>query len=579
MSTHAPAALSQQDILNSLPLHLRPFVQTQDYQRYTARDQAVWRFVMRQLTRQLADTAHPVYLEGLERTGIALDHIPSIDEMNICLARLGWRAVVVDGFIPPAIFMEFQALKVLVIALEMRSVEHIFYTPAPDIVHESAGHAPFIVDVDYAEFLQRFGEIGMKAIATQADMDVYEAIRTLSIVKECPDSTDADIALAEENLRQASAANTDLSEASLLTRLHWWTVEYGLVGDLANYRIFGAGLLSSLGESRHCLDDALVRKRPLTVDAVRYPYDITTVQPQLFVTSSCRHLSQVLEEFAAGMCFQRGGAESLQVAVKAGSMCTAQYDSGMQVSGVFDEVLCDAVGNAVYLRTRGPTQLAWGHREIYGHGVAYHGEGFGSPIGHLKDFSRGLCHYSIDELKAHEIVIGKPARLEFLSGITVSGQLVEILRQEHRNLILSFDNCTVTDLEGRVLFDPHWGRYDMAVGARITSVFGGVADREALQLHKPPPETRAIPVTQDAQLMSLYALAERLSRSGHPIEADDVQELESGLERYPDEWLLRVELLSLDEAALRARITAELEALACRRADLAPLIEMGLAPA
>ncbi|MCB0257514.1 MAG: aromatic amino acid hydroxylase, partial [Anaerolineae bacterium] len=418
-----------------------------------------------------------------------------------------------------------------------------------------------------------------KAIATQADMDVYEAIRTLSIVKECPDSTDADIALAEENLRQASAANTDLSEASLLTRLHWWTVEYGLVGDLANYRIFGAGLLSSLGESRHCLDDALVRKRPLTVDAVRYPYDITTVQPQLFVTSSCRHLSQVLEEFAAGMCFQRGGAESLQVAVKAGSMCTAQYDSGMQVSGVFDEVLCDAVGNAVYLRTRGPTQLAWGHREIYGHGVAHHGEGFGSPIGHLKDFSRGLCHYSIDELKAHDIVIGKPARLEFLSGITVSGQLLEIVRQEHRNLILSFDNCTVTDLEGRVLFDPHWGRYDMAVGARITSVFGGVADREALQLHKPPPSTRAIPVTQDARLMSLYALAEELRRSGRPIKADTLQELERGLESYPDEWLFRVELLSVDEAALQARLTTELKALACRRADLAALIEMSLDPA
>ena len=126
MNTHGSGAQSQAEILASLPLHLRPFVQTQDYQRYTPRDQAVWRFVMQHLTRQLADTAHPVYLEGLARTGIALDHIPSIDEMNVCLSRLGWRAVVVDGFIPPAIFMEFQALKVLVIALEMRSVEHIF---------------------------------------------------------------------------------------------------------------------------------------------------------------------------------------------------------------------------------------------------------------------------------------------------------------------------------------------------------------------------------------------------------------------------------------------------------------------
>ena len=161
MTTPPAAAISQRDITASLPLHLRPFIKTQDYQRYTPRDQAVWRFIMRHLTRQLADTAHPVYLEGLARTGIALDHIPSIDEMNASLARMGWRAVVVDGFIPPAIFMEFQALKVLVIALDMRSVEHIFYTPAPDIVHESAGHAPFIVDVDYAEFLQRFQVLGV----------------------------------------------------------------------------------------------------------------------------------------------------------------------------------------------------------------------------------------------------------------------------------------------------------------------------------------------------------------------------------------------------------------------------------
>ena len=57
----------------------------------------------------------------------------------------------------------------------MRSVDHVLYTPAPDIVHESAGHAPFIVDIDYAEFLQRFGEIGMRAIATRQDLAQYAA--------------------------------------------------------------------------------------------------------------------------------------------------------------------------------------------------------------------------------------------------------------------------------------------------------------------------------------------------------------------------------------------------------------------
>jgi phenylalanine-4-hydroxylase len=569
--------MNQQSIIDSLPSHLRPFVKTQNYDDYTARDQAAWRFVMKHLTRQLADTAHPVYLEGLQRTGIALDHIPSIEEMNDCLAKLGWRAVVVDGFIPPAIFMEFQALKVLVIALEMRSVDHIFYTPAPDIVHESAGHAPFIVDIDYAEFLQSFGEVGMKAIATREDLEQYEAIRKLSILKECPSSTAEDISAAERELARLSASDTPPSEAALLTRLHWWTVEYGLVGEVDDYRIFGAGLLSSLGESAHCLDDKAVTKLPLTVDAVLASYDITRQQPQLYVTASCKHLSQVLEEFAESMCFRKGGTESLRTAIDAGSVCTASYDSGMQVSGVFTEVLCDAVGNPVYLRTAGPTQLAFRECEIIGHGVDYHAEGFGSPIGHLKNFSRCLSEYTIDELKAHNIAIGERARLEYLSGITVEGELQHIHRQDHRNLILAFKDCTVTDLSGRVLFDPAWGTFDLAVGSAITSVFGGVADREKLQLYKPTPTTETIRIDRDEQLMASYQLVEQLRRDGQPTSSPEIRaSLAVALDQHPNEWLLRVEMLDIASGALEERIRVELLELGKQNDELQRLVALAL---
>ena len=554
--------MTQQDIIDSLPSHLRPFVKTQDYSEYTPRDQAVWRFVMKHLTRQLAASAHPVYMEGLARTGIALDHIPSIEEMNDCLAQLGWRAVVVDGFIPPAIFMEFQALKVLVIALDMRSVEHIFYTPAPDIVHESAGHAPFIVDIDYAEFLQRFGEVGMKAIATREDLEQYEAIRKLSILKECPDSTAQSIAEAETELARLANSEQPPSEAALLTRLHWWTVEYGLVGEPDDYRIFGAGILSSLGESRHCLDDETVTKLPLTVDAVQTPYDITREQPQLFVTKSCKHLSQVLEEFANSMCFKRGGAESLRTAIEAQSMCTASYDSGMQVSGVFTEVLCDAVGNATYLRTTGPTQLAYRDQELIGHGVDYHGEGFGSPIGHIKNFSRCLSQYTVDELAAHDIVIGEQVRLEYLSGITVEGKLENVVRQDHRNLVLAFSNCTVQDLQGRILFDPSWGTYDLAVGSSITSVYGGVADRTALQLYKPTPRTETIRVDHDQRLLDFYQQVDQLRQQGQPADSVETDPLiDEALEAYPREWLLQVEMLEIANPAQKTRLLESLRQL------------------
>lgn len=565
--------MTQEALIDSLPKHLRPFVKHQNYQQYTPQDQAAWRFIMSELTHQLTESAHPVYLEGLAKTGISLDHIPSIEEMNDCLRDLDWRAVVVDGFIPPAIFMEFQALKILVIALDMRSADHLLYTPAPDIVHESAGHAPFIVDIDYAEFLQRFGEVGMKAISTKADLEQYEVIRQLSILKACPESKDEDIADAEETLKGLRERDDTPSEAALLTRLHWWTVEYGLVGSMEDYKIFGAGLLSSLGESQRCVDDLRVRKIPLTVNAVNTPYDITTEQPQLFVTKSCKHLTQVLEEFAASMCFVKGGAESVQKAIEAESVCTAVYDSGLQVSGRFSEVLCDVVGNATYIRTEGPTQIAYKDKELSEHGVDTHAQGFGSPVGRLKDFHRCLSEYSVDELKTHGIRVGETVELEYLSGITVRGILREIVRHNHRNLLLSFEDCSVNDLDGRVLFSPDWGVYDLAVGSTITSVFGGVADREKRQLFRPTPSGTATNLSHDENLMKAYSAVADLNTRVTPVDvAELTPEITNLLSQYPNDWLIRSELLNVAAPCLKASLHEQLRAIVDRSPDSAEMI-------
>ena len=565
--------MTQEALIDSLPEHLRPFVKHQNYQQYTPQDQAAWRFIMSELTHQLTESAHPVYLEGLAKTGISLDHIPSIEEMNDCLRDLDWRAVVVDGFIPPAIFMEFQALKILVIALDMRSADHLLYTPAPDIVHESAGHAPFIVDIDYAEFLQRFGEVGMKAISTKADLEQYEVIRQLSILKACPESKDEDIAQAEQILKGLSERDDTPSEAALLTRLHWWTVEYGLVGSMEDYKIFGAGLLSSLGESQRCVDDLRVRKIPLTVNAVNTPYDITTEQPQLFVTKSCKHLTQVLEEFAASMCFVKGGAESVQKAIEAESVCTAVYDSGLQVSGRFSEVLCDVVGNATYIRTEGPTQIAYKDKELSEHGVDTHAQGFGSPVGRLKDFHRCLSEYSVDELKTHGIRVGETVELEYLSGITVRGILREIVRHNHRNLLLSFEDCSVTDLDGRVLFSPDWGVYDLAVGSTITSVLGGVADREKRQLFRPTPSGTATNLSHDENLMKAYSAVADLHTRATPVDvAELTPEITNLLSQYPNDWLIRSELLNVAAPCLKASLHEQLRAIVDRSPDSEEMI-------
>jgi phenylalanine-4-hydroxylase len=554
-----------------LPPHLRRYVRDQEYERYTPQDHAVWRFVMKHLVRVLSGAAHPVYLEGLEKTGIRLDRIPRIEEMNTCLSKLGWSAVVVDGYIPPAVFTEFQMRKVLAIARDMRRIDQILYTPAPDIVHESAGHAPFIVDVDYAEYLQRFGEIGLEAISSRADDAVYRAVRRLSEVKQDAAATSDEIEAAQAGLDAALAANDQTSEAARLARLGWWTIEYGLVGTVDDYRIFGAGLLSSLGESRSCLDDGNVAKRVLTIEAIRQPYDITRPQPQLFVARSCRHLSQVLETFAAGMCFRRGGAESLRTAIASGTVCTARYgSSGVEVSGVFDRVLTDAVGNPVYLGTRGPTQLAREGRELAGHGVERHAQGFGAPVGRLRDFPRCLSEYAVDELEQHGIGIGRRVRLDFLSGVTVEGRLLRLLRESGRNLVLSLADCTVTGPDGELLFDPAWGEYDMAVGDAIDSVHGGPADRARYPEDRDEPvrEARARPAV-DPALQSLYA---EVRQPGA-----DVVALHGRLQAHPMDWLARIELLALASGETADALRAELRHIAAADPAAAPLIGMELA--
>lgn len=536
--------LSQQEIIASLPSHLQPFAATQEYSAYTPRDQAVWRFLLHQLKHDLSKTAHPTYIEGLAKTGINLDRIPRIEEINACLNALGWRAVVVDGFLPPAVFMEFQAIKVLVIAVNIRSFEHMLYTPAPDIVHESAGHAPFLIDIDYAEFLQRFGELGMRAVANQNDIETYEAVRHLSILKEQPSATVQEIADAEQALERVQAASAKPSEATLLARLHWWTVEYGLVGDLDNYRIFGAGLLSSLAESATCLDDEKVIKKELTVDAIKTSYNITDPQPQLFVTESCRHLSQVLEEYGRHMCCYRGGASALQEAMEAGSVNTVEYNSGLQVAGKVSAVVSDAVGNAIYFNTQGPTQLAYQNKELPGQGTKAHFHGFGSPIGNLRTLERCLSCYTVDELKRHGIETGKVANLNFLSGIHVSGELTEIHRRDQKNILLSFTNCTVKDVDGKVLFNPEWGVYDMAVGDSIVSVSGGSADQETYPLYEAPSEQVTIEQNYDVEVTAqfdLYTELRLLRENEHAASEliERIVRLESA------DWLVYFEALEL----------------------------------
>jgi len=497
----------------ALPAHLRQFIVEQHYEHYTPVDHAVWRYVMRQNYSYLKDIAYYPYIPGLEKAGLTIEKIPSLQEMNDALDKIGWGAVTVDGFIPPAAFMEYQAYRVLVIAADIRQLNHIEYTPAPDIIHESAGHAPIIADKDYHQYLSYFGSIGAKAMFSAQDFELYEAIRALSILKEMPDADAEEIKKAEEAVEHRQKNMGQPSEMALLSRLHWWTVEYGLIGNLENPKIYGAGLLSSIGESASCMK-ADVKKLWYNKYAVNYPYDITKQQPQLFVTDTFQNLIDVLEEFANTMAFRIGGAYGLKKAIESKNTCTAVYSSGLQVSGTFVEMGADGE-DVHFLKTLGPTALSADNKQLKGHGKDYHGEGFSSPVGKLKDYEKALEDLSAEELEAANIQKGKGVTLNFESGIIVSGLVTNIVSSDEKVQVITFENCRVLDKSGNILFDPDWGVYDMAVGERIVSVFCGAADKDAFVEIAYKSDKGTIHVEYDKRTLELHQLYRQVRNRRH----------------------------------------------------------------
>jgi phenylalanine-4-hydroxylase len=459
----------------NIPTYLKQFVVDQHYERYTARDHAIWRYVMKKNLKYLSKHAHRAYLRGLETTGISTGHIPSMEEMNRALQKIGWQAVCVDGFIPPSHFMSFQRYKILVIAADIRPEEQIEYTPAPDIIHEAAGHAPLIADKAYADYLVRFGELGSSAFDSENDRIIYEAIRHLSILKSRPDSSKEAIRQAQNAIKVAEEKNTDLSELARLRNLHWWTVEYGLIGDLSHPKLYGAGLLSSIKESQLALSSQ-VKKLRYTLEAQHYAFDITKPQPQLFVTPDFKWLSEVLEDFAKNMAVKKGGVKGILKAVDSKKPATVELDSGLQITGVFSDVLVHQ-GKAVYINTQGATRLSFESQMLEGHSEEFHRDGYGTPLGLLKGSNRCLCTFDDIDLSTFGIQKGKHCRIEFLSGVLLEGTLLSIVRKKGKIILLRFTDCTVKHLN-KTLFEPSWGQFDMGIGSQIVSAYPNLPESE-----------------------------------------------------------------------------------------------------
>ncbi len=571
--------IESNEILERLPAHLQQYIKPQNYEEYTPINQAVWRYVMRKNVDYLSKVAHESYSEGLKKTGISIDSIPNMYGMNRILKEIGWAAVAVDGFIPPAAFMEFQAYNVLVIASDIRQLEHIEYTPAPDIIHEGAGHAPIIANPEYAEYLRRFGEIGCKAISSSRDYDMYEAIRHLSIIKEAEDTKQEEIDKAQERVDYLQNNMGKPSEMAQIRNLHWWTVEYGLIGTPEDPKIYGAGLLSSIGESTWCMTDK-VKKLPYTLEACKQDFDITKPQPQLFVTPDFAHLSLVLEEFANKMALRKGGLQGLKKLIDSKNLGTIELSTGLQISGDFARVI-DFEGKPIYFQTEGKTALANRDKELVGHSVNTHGEGFGSPVGKLKGINLAIEDMSPRDLRAYDIYEGESVSLEFEGGIKVTGEIITGTRNLQGKIILiSFKNCSVT-YGDEILFKPERGRYDMAVGKEVISAFAGPADPESFDLitHKTSSTTiKSKKTPEREELESLYASVRNI-RKGENTKFSLQAVMDLLKKHHPKDWLLSVEIYELaagkDEKLAEEALT-HLREVKENRPEIAHLIDDGL---
>ncbi len=575
---------------HTIPAHLRDLVVTQDYPQYTEQDHSVWRFVVKHTARRLQRTAHAGYAKGFEAAGITIDCIPRIADISAQLSSFGWSAVCVDGFIPPRAFQAFQAQRILPIAADIRTRQHLTYTPAPDIVHEAAGHAPFLSEPRYANYLTRIGLVGSRAFSTAADRAIYDAIYTLSEMKENPASTPVQLASAQRAFEAAMAVQGPPSEAAQLARLYWWTVEYGLSGSPSSYRLYGAGLLSSIGEGYFC-DDPNVAKLPLTAACIDVGYDITRPQPQLFVAEDFEHLSTVLDTVAGAMSQSKGGLLGLQRARDSEELATLTLDTGAQLSGYVHAVQAqpDAHEHAsLIVQLDGPCAIALPEigsamtpKVDTGLDGVDLSKGYTAVLGWLDDgtpFGRMTENAFLRHMRADQYIA-----LTLSGGISVVGKVERRVARNGRILLALLSHLRVMRGDVELVHSPN--AYPWLLGSAVTAVSaGGFGGHEITSRHPsvrvPKPRVLNAP---EAEMLVLYQQTFAAFRA-HTSDAlvDAIEPIAQRLDAaYPEEWLLRYELLfglirAMQAPRLQAQLSAQLEALEIRYAHREP-IATGLA--
>ncbi|HEX8905113.1 MAG TPA: phenylalanine 4-monooxygenase [Longimicrobiaceae bacterium] len=226
---------------------------TQDWSAYTAEQHEVWSILYERRMRELRGNGSRIFLQGADTIGLRPDRVPELADVNRRLEpRTGWNAVPVKGFIPAREFFACLARRRFPTTVIVRPREQLEYLPEPDIFHDVFGHVPLHADPVFADFLQRFGTVASRA---ESDEDVRR-----------------------------------------MARLFWFTVEFGLVREDGQVKVYGSGLISSAGDAANALGPKCDR-RPFSLDAVlEQEFEIDRFQDVLFVVDSFDQLFAAVSE-------------------------------------------------------------------------------------------------------------------------------------------------------------------------------------------------------------------------------------------------------------------------------------------
>jgi len=232
------------------------FYVTQNWDRYTEENHEVWATLSRRRLETLEDQASDVFLGGMRLLGFDKEYVPRLKDVNAKLGPLtGWQSKAVPGYLPAKAFFACLSRREFPTTITIRPKEMIDYLPEPDIFHDVFGHVPLHADPVFADFLQTYGKA---ALHTNSPYHVER-----------------------------------------LGRLFWFTVEFGLINEGGRTKLYGSGLISSLGESFHALESAYVDRRPFELDRVcDTPFEIDHYQPILYVLDSFEQLRDAMNEYA-----------------------------------------------------------------------------------------------------------------------------------------------------------------------------------------------------------------------------------------------------------------------------------------